>query len=410
MQKKGISVCLFALFFLGSTAVASADFSKPSKNLSNDYWGSETAADIVVIPGTDKVFALWTRLDSDLERPTVKFLKSNDGGVTWSSPVSLNCTDPWWWNNPNYWEMYGAAMAVDDPYIHVVMGFSKTLTSDYDVYYRRSVDLGETWEPWILLTNSSAPSASPDVAAGGGYVHVVYVAAWPGNPEIMYKRIAANGSGPVDQTRRLTFSTGNSSNPALAISKDGSVVNIVYRDDTSGTAQILYKRLPNSGSGVMETRFVTFGSHEKLGPGIVTSSGADDQYVFFVYSERADPAEYRDEVMFKRLDQFGAPGAQALTARLTSTQTSAYSCSIAFDGTTNALYVAYIAQPTGYADVLYKKLADYGGGSFTTGRISYGEGSSYGARMAAADGWAYVIWDDDVLTDGIPDIYFKRGN
>jgi hypothetical protein len=410
MHNKGICPFLLGFVLFGLTVTVSADFSKPSKNISNDYWGWDKTADIAVVPGTDKVFALWTRLDSDLERPTVKFSKSNDGGVIWSSPISLNCTDPWWWYNPNYWEIWGAAMAVDDPYIHVVMSFSKTLSGDYQISYRRSVDLGETWEPWVRLTNSSSPSVSPDVAAGGGYVHIAYLATWPGNWEVMYKRIAANGSGPVDQTRRLTFSTGSSSDPTLAISKDGSVVNIVYQDDTSGIDQIMHKRLLNSGAGVMETRSLTFGGHDKYGPSIATSSGADDQYVFIVYSERADPAQYRDEVMFKRLDQFGAPGAQVLTARLTSTQISAYPSSIAFDGSTNAVYVAYIAWPMGYADVLYKKLADYGGGSFTTGRISYGEGASYGACMGAADGWAYVIWDDDALGDGIPDIFFKRGN
>ena len=290
MDKKGILAFVFIVLLLCLAEPVSADFSKPSKNLSNDYWGSETAADIAVIPGTDKIFALWTRRDSDLEREQVKFSKSNDGGVTWSSPFSLNCTDPWWWNNPNYWEMCGTAMAVDDPYIHIVMSFSKDLTGDYELYYRRSIDLGETWEPWVRLTNSSGLSISPDVAAGGGYVHIVYAASWPGNWEIMYKRIAANGAGPVDQSRRLTFSAGNSESPTLALSKDGSVVNIVYEDDATGTSQILYKRLPDSGAGAMKTQSLTFGSHDKSIPGIVTSSGADDQYVFVIYSERVDPA------------------------------------------------------------------------------------------------------------------------
>jgi len=410
MRNRWICPFLFAVVFFSTTVPVSADFSKPSKNLSNDEWGWETAADIAVIPGTDKVFAIWTRLDSDLERERVKFSKSTDGGVTWSSPIGLNCTNAWWWDNPNYWEMYGAALAVDDPYIHVVMSFSKTLTMEYEIYYRRSVDLGETWEPWVQLSNSSAPSVSPDVAAGGGYVHIVYEAEWPGNSEIMYKRIADNGAGPVEQTRRLTFSTGSSLSPAIAISDDGSVVNVVYQDETSGTSQILYKRLLDSGAGAMETRSLTFGGNDKYGPSIATSSGADGQYVFVVHSDCVDPAQGRYEVLFKRLDQFGAPGGEFLTTRLTSTQSSAYPCSITCDGSTKDVYAAYVAWPTGMDDVFYKKLADYGGGSFTTGQISYGEGDSYGACLAAADGWAYVIWSDDTLLWGIPDILFKRGN
>lgn len=300
-------------------------------------------------------------------------------------------------------------MAVDDPYIHVVMSFSKT-GNDFGIAYRRSDDLGETWEPWVRLTGGSAPSMYPDVAAVGGYVHIVYQAAWPGNWEIMYKRIEGNGAGPVDQTRRLTFSAGSSLEPALAVSNDGLVVNIVYEDDTSGTYQILYKRLLGSGAGAMETRFLSLGGNDKTGPRIATSSGADGQYVFIVHSDRADPGQGRDEVLFKRLDQFGAPGGEFLTKRLTSAPSSAYPCSVVCDGSTKAVYVGYVAWPTGMEDVFYKKLADYGAGSPMTGRISYGEGTSNLARLAAADGWAYVIWSDSTLTDGIPDIFFKRGN
>jgi hypothetical protein len=402
---------LLAVVLFSTTVPVSADFSKPSKNLSNDEWGWETAADIAVIPGTDKVFAIWTRLDSDLERERVKFSKSTDGGVTWSSPIGLNCTNAWWWDNPNYWEMYGAALAVDDPYIHVVMSFSKTLTMEYEIYYRRSVDLGETWEPWVQLSNSSAPSVSPDVVAGGGYVHIVYVAGWPGNWEIMYKRIADNGAGPTDQTRRLTFSSGNSWSPALALSSNGLVVNIVYEDDTSGTSQILYKRLLNSGAGALETRSLTFGSNDKYAPGIVTSSGADDQYVFVVYLETLDPGSYQFQTIYKRLDQFGAAGGNVITARLTSLPTTATSLEIAFDGSTNTVAVICTASlPYENDAVFYKKLADYGGNGFITERVSYGAGRTSYPRVAAADGWAYVIWSDDTLLWGIPDIFFKRGN
>ena len=408
MDKKGIPAFVFIVLLLFLAEPLSSDFFSPAKNLSNDDDRFSFAKDIDVIPGTGNVFVIWADLNLELERERVIFCKSTDGGASWSPKVRLNCADPWWWEHSPYWEVGGAAMAVDDPYIHIVMSFRKDWLDDFEVFYRRSVDLGETWEPWIRLTNNSTPSWFPDVAAAGGYVHVVYVDDWPGNNEIMYQRITGNGAGPVDQIRRLTYSSGNSGYPALAVSKNGLVVNVVYEDDTSGTTQIFYKRITDSGTGALETRRLTFGSNNKYGPSVVTSSGEDDQYVFLAYTE---DWQGNDEIMYKRLDQYGAAGGTVITARLTYSLTASNSPAVAFDGSTNAAYVIYEDTLSDNTDIFYKKLDTFGGAGFTTGRVSYGAGYSYRPRVAAGGGWAYVIWQEDSgILGGIPEIFFKRGN
>jgi hypothetical protein len=413
MPKKQITARLFAaLLLFGLAGVISADFSTPSLNLSNNDMRWSSAKDVAVIPGTGNVFALWTDLNSDLEREIAVFRKSTDGGATWAPSVALNCTDFWWWDNPYYWEMWGAAMAVDPPYIHIVMSFQRDWAEGYEVYYRRSVDLGETWEPWVRLTNNSTLSVAPRVAAAGSYVHVVYEDEWPGNREILYQRIADNGAGPVDRIRRLSYSSGFSWNASLAVSANGQVVNVVYEDDTLGNSQIIYKRITNSGAGPIETRPLTFGSRNRYRPSIATSSGIDDQFVFIVYLDCVDEASSEFEILYKRLDQYGAAGGQVILSRLTFLPAFPWYPKVAFDGTTNDVYVTYSADaPLVDPAVYYKRLVDYGGGSPTTGRVSYGPGNVWNPCLAAGGGWAFIIWSDTSAdTGGIPEIFFKRGN
>ena len=402
-----ISIFLFAILM----QPAQADFLAAAKNLSNSAASDSLFPKVATIPGTGYVFAVWIEaVGSD---DLLYFSRSTDGGSTWSTPFQLTYAGQI--QTPSFGDSANKraiSLTAANPYLHIVAQYRPNDTDDFEILYIRSPDLGENGLNWEFstLTNNSADSLFPDVAAGGGYVHVAYEDYWPGNIEIMYKRIAGNGGGAVDQTRRLTFSTGYSMYPAIAVSKDGQTVNIVYSEQpVEGGSYLYYKRITGSGAGTYSTRRLTFGAdpatNSATSPDIAVSTGSDDQYVYIVY-ETIWPGN--KEIMYKRLDSYGQSGGSTFTARLTYSSTGSYGPTIAFDGANNIVQVAYYDYWNGLADVYHRKLTGYGGAGFSGQRVSWGIGESSYPAIAAISTGAYIVWMDD--TSGNFEILVKKGS
>jgi hypothetical protein len=381
-----------------------ADFTAPVKNLSNTA-NDSLFPKVCTVTGTDDVYVCW--IETDGANDYLSFSKSTDGGVTWRTPdqlqVSGQIRSPLLGGMDNY---YCLAMTVAPPYIHVVFQWRLTESDDFEIIYARSSDLGENILNWAFaqLTDNSAASRFPDVVASGTYVHVVYQDSWPGNDEVFYKRITDYGAGSVDQTRRLTFSSSPSSHPRIAVTQGGEGINIVYQDLGSTAQDLFFKHITDSGAGLYDTRQLTSGAFFNGLPEIAASTG-NDQYIYIVY-QSLWPGNR--EIMYKRLDNHGAAPFNTYTARLTYSTTPSLSNSVAFDGTSTDVCVSYHDSWPGNYDVMFKKLPSYGGGGFTSQRVSWGGGASGQSTVGAAGGSAWVAWSDD--SSGNYEIYIKKGS
>jgi hypothetical protein len=400
-----------SFFVLCFAAPAQADFKAASKNISN------SAADslfpkIVSLPGTSYVFVIWIEVSGvdDL----LYFSRSTDDGATWSTPYQLTPSGqirshsafP---DNDYLYDFFNLSLAVQDPLIHMVYQWRPNSTSPFRVVYARSTDLGETPLNWSFttLTSVTANCIHPDIAVRGEYVHIAYNSDWPGNECVMYKRIAGSGAGAVDQTRRLTFSTTGAYFPRIAVSAAGDIVSIVYEDDVSGAYNILYKNISSSGAGAYTTAQLTFSASGNDFPDITTSAGTapEDQYVYIVYMSRSWPVS---EMMYKRLDNYGQPGFSVTTARLTYSSEASWFGSVDFDDANNTIDISYCDYWTGNNDVMSKKFTNFGGGGFTSQRVSWGTGDSTHPAIAAIDSGACIAWSDD--TSGNYEILVKKGS
>jgi hypothetical protein len=392
--------------------LARADFLAPGKNVSNSPASDSLFPKVATIPGTDYVFLIW--IEEVGTDDLLYFSRSTDGGTTWTTPFQLTYAGQI--QNPVYVDAannFGFSLTADDPYLHIVAQYRLNDTQDFEILYIRSPDLGENGLNWEFstLTNNSTDSLFPDVAAGAGYVHVTYEDSWPGNIEVMYKRIADDGGGAMDQTRRLTFSSGHSTYPKIAVSKDGETVHIVYAEQplSSGATNIYYKHIDDAGSGPFTTRQITFatnpGTESNSLPDIAASTGSDDQYVYIVYGGFW-PGNW--DIMYKRLDKYGHSGGSTYTARLTYSGTNSLANSVAFDGSNNIVQIAYYDYWTGNSDVMHRKLTNYGGAGFSGQRVSWGIGDSYCPTIAAVSTGAYIAWSDH--TSGNYEIYVKKGS
>jgi len=409
-KKSAIGFLLVGLLFI-LTLSARADFLGAAKNISKSPSSASLFPKIASIPGTDYVFVVWIEeVGSD---DLLYFSRSIDGGNTWSTPFQLTYAGQI--QNPIYGDIansHAISMTANGLYVHIVAQYRLNDTQDFEILYIRSPDLGENGLNWEFstLTNNSTDSLFPDVAAGAGYIHITYQDSWPGNVEVMYKRKADNGGGAIDQTRRLTFSTGYSTYPKIAVSKDGQTVNIAYSEQPlSGATNIFYKHIDNFGSGSYSTRQLTFGVNEGSelsgNPQIAVSTGSDDQYVYIVY-EAMWPGNR--EIIYKRLDSYGHAGGSVYTARLTYSTTTTWAPAVSFDGSNNIVQIAYQDPWTGNNDVMHRKLTNYGGAGFTGQRVSWGIGDSSCPTIAAISTGAYIAWMDS--TSGNYEILVKKGS
>jgi hypothetical protein len=113
-------------------------------------------------------------------------------------------------------------------------------TSEWDIYYRRSFDGGQTWEPAMRLTTAPGPSARPSIALDGRGLHVVWYDGRDGNLEI-YGKHSPDGGTTWEPDVRLSHAPGESMHPCVAISQGST--HVVWFDRRDGNAEIYYRRL-----------------------------------------------------------------------------------------------------------------------------------------------------------------------
>ncbi len=113
--------------------------------------------------------------------------RSADGGLSWGADTQLSTLAAG--------SMY-PSITTSNSMVHVVWtggpGFDPS-----EIYYKRSINLGVSWEPDVRLTVDSAASTFPSVCVSGNYTHVVWQneLEFGNNCEIFYAR---NPTGNVN--------------------------------------------------------------------------------------------------------------------------------------------------------------------------------------------------------------------
>ena len=161
----------------------------------------------------------------------VYYLKSTDGGNTWSAPYDIS---------GSLTQSYFPSIAVDaDNHLNVVwhdLGQTR-------VYYARSANGGASFSaPINLSTGGSPDSREPQIAAhknGSGYIHVIWRENVGGNSHAYHRR--SNDGGQTWDFVDLEMYP----NHLDIAAEGGTYVHVVA---VSGS-QVLYKRSTNDGLG-----------------------------------------------------------------------------------------------------------------------------------------------------------------
>jgi BNR repeat-containing family member len=277
--------------------------------------------------------------------------------------------------------------------VHVV--WDDSIPGHSEIYYKKSTDGGTTWGPAKRLTWSSGNSKDPAIAIDSiGRLHVAWYCQ--SDYDIHYKR-STDGGGTWSATRRLTWTSGDSLYPDIDIGKDDTV-HIAWFDWTPGNSEIYYKMSVDGGLNWSAARRLTWTSANSYFPAMAIDPYGRIHVIFY------ESVSGSSEVFYTRSTNGGTTwGAKK---RLTWTAGSSYAQAIAADPSNN-IHVAWMDNTSGYDEVLYKKSTDGGSSWGGAQRLSLTSGSSYWPALAAdASGNIHVGWHDN--TPGLADIYYRK--
>lgn len=213
--------------------------------------------------------------------------RSTDGGASWGTDTRLT-------NNSG--QSWYPSVSVPGSSVHVVWYDGRD--GNDEIYYKRSSDSGVSWGADMRLTNNTALSQRPSVAAAGTDVHVVWTDFRDGSDAEIYFKRSTDGGANWDTDTRLTNSVGNSYNPSAAVS--GSALHLVWYDNRDGNQEIYYKRSIDRGlSWGADTRLTTNIPGISYLPSVAVSGTA----VHVVWS---DDRNSNFEIYYKR-DSSGNP-------------------------------------------------------------------------------------------------------
>ncbi len=312
----------------------------------------------------------------------IYYKRSTNGGTTWEGDIALT-------NSTMSISMY-PSISVYGNFVHVVWHDDRN--GGYEVYYRRSIDGGSTWETDQRLTNAPAFSGYPSLAVHGNILHLTWYDQRDGNYEIYYKR-STDGGVTWEPDMRLTGNPAVSYSPSIAV--NGTVVHLVWYDTSDGNEEIYYKRSTNGGltweADVRLTNDPAFSDN--------TSIAVSGSYVHVTWMDTRD-GNY--EIYYIRSTDEGLNWEPE--TRLTWYDGSSYNPSIVSSGL-NVHCVWYDSREGNY-EIFYKRSTDGGINWEDDMRLTEDQASSAFPFIAVSDSLVHVTWQDG--RDGNPEIYYKR--
>jgi len=314
----------------------------------------------------------------------IYYKKSTDGGSSWGTKRLT-------WTSGSSQE---PAIAIDsNNNLHVV--WHDLTPGNREIYYKRSIDGGSTWSTKRLTWNSGNSYCPAIAIDSNNNLHVVWHDLTPGNREIYYKRSIDEGS--TWSAKRLTWNSGESYCPAIAIDSNNNL-HVVWEDSTPGNSEIYYKRSMDGGSTWSATKRLTWNSGLSYWPAIAIDSNNNLHVVW------SDSTPGNSEIYYKRSMDGGSTW--SATKRLTWNSGNSYYPAIAIDSNTN-LHVVWYDHTPGNWEIYYKRSID-GGSTWSTKRLSSTSGDSYCPAIAIdSNNNLHVVWEDS--TPGNFEIYYKKG-
>jgi len=253
------------------------------------------------------------------------------------------------------------------------------------------------WSAVRRITWTSGGSYYPALAIdASGYLHVAWHDDTPGNYQLYYKR-STDGGTSWSANQRLTWTSNDSFTPDIAADSLGGV-HVVWNDYSSGNAEVYYKRSTDGGASWLPSQRLTWTSTADEFPAIAVD-GVDRIHVIW-----DDYAPGYSDIYYRRSLTGGSSWAAAQRLTWTSSWSSGPAIACTPSGHLHVVWYDY----TPGNDEIYYIAGSNGGTTWSSPRrLTWNSGSSdYPAIAAHASGLLHVVWWDK--TPGPAEIYYKN--
>jgi len=382
MKRTSLMIAVLGIFL--AAQIAQAQWT-PTKRLT---WNSgDSRGPAIATDSSGNLHLVW--FDSTPGLAKIYYKKSTDGGATWAANKRISWTSGW--------SGYPAIAVDSSDNLHVVWWDSAP--GNNEIYYTKSTDGGATWTASRRLTWTSGSSLYPALAVGfSGNLHLVWYDDTPGNSEIYYRK-SSNGGVTWTTSQRLTFTSGRSIYPAIAVDSIGSV-HVIWSDETPGNLEIYHKKSTDGGATWTANQRLTWTlGAASYGASIAVNPSGTLQLVW------NDFAPGNEEIYYRKSTDGGTTWTPS--QRLTWTSGSSLYPAIGVDSL-GGLHVIWQDDTPGNNEIYYKKSTD-GGAIWTANqRLTWTSGQTRWPNIAVdfSDNLHAVWWDD---TPGNNEIYYKKG-
>jgi hypothetical protein len=385
MKRILLIIAILGLFIFAQ--VAQAEWT-PAKRLTWNAGDSEAPS--IAKDSDDTIHVVWSDDTpyAQLNNSVIYYKRSSDGGTIWSAAKRLTWT---------FADSAFPAIAIDaDDTIHIVWS-EYTAGFRYEIYHKRSLDGGTTWGAAKRLTWNSGYSMLPALAIDSkNAIHIVWYDDTPGNNDIYYRK-STDGGNTWSAARRLTWTSSNSLYPAIA-TDSSDTIHVVWSESTPANenSDIHYKRCTDGGVTWSAAQRLSWTTGFTLELSIAIDSKKAIQAVWYEYTTSGDR-----EIYYKK----GADGGTNWSSAKKIVWTSGYSDDpVTAVDSSDTIHVVWVE----YDELSYKKSLD-GGSTWTAAqRLTWTSGYSNRPAIAIDSTNAiHVVWQDN--TPGNYEVYYKNG-
>ena len=282
------------------------------------------------------------------------------------------------------------AIFVSNDTIHIV--WEENRDGNYEIYYKRSFNAGNSWSQDIRLTNDPNLSMQPSISGSGSNIHLVWLDTRDGNWEIYYKN-SNNGGNNWSIDKRLTNNSYYSYSPCISVSS--SNIHVVWVDDRDGNEEIYYKKSNDGGNTWNNDLRLTNNPNTSTNPSI-WSYGSNIHVVW------QDDRDGNYEIYYKKSNDGGNTWSNDL--RLTNNPQESFYPSIFVSGLN--VHVTWTDSRDGNREIYYKNSIDGGNTWSQDIRLTNNPNASQNSFLFASGTKIHLIWTDD--RDGNWEIYYKK--
>lgn len=139
----------------------------PVKGFSDEteYWQEHPD---ILVGANDWMYVVWEGKDEQYDRQQIKFSRSVNGGVSWSSWKNIDPSDDFTYSRPTIVQGTSGRL-------HAVAYSAQGVFNDtQQVQYSYSDDLGDTWSEWRVISGGEYDARHVSVVSHGDSVHVAY--------------------------------------------------------------------------------------------------------------------------------------------------------------------------------------------------------------------------------------------